>query len=145
VVLGAALLLALLLRAGDGEQDRTVHPAVQEGTPPARTVLVADPARPLPKAPRVTSRDCLGLPLGCINGAEGITLAYRLEGVTPVAPTVAEVLTDVNCEPDRFGISHCVNELALPGGRRLTVRHDHDMHEFPCLTPGDRIRVLALT
>lgn len=114
-------------------------------TAPPRTVLVADSAKPLPRTPAVTARDCIGRPRTCANGADGITIAYSLKGRAPRTPMLADVLTDENCEPDRYGISHCLNELRLLGNaRRITVRHDHDMHRFPCLTPGERVRVVAL-
>jgi hypothetical protein len=110
-----------------------------------RTVLVADSAKPLPRLPAVMARDCLARPRACANGSNGIVLSYSLKGRAPRTPMLALVLTDVNCDPDRDGISHCLNELRLLGnGRRITVRHDHNMHMYPCLTPGERVRVLAL-
>lgn len=112
---------------------------------PLRTVLVADSAKPLPRMPSVTARDCIGRPRTCANGADGVTLVYSLKGRAPRTPMLATVLTDENCEPDRYGISHCLNELKLvANGRRITVRHDHNMHMYPCLTPGERVRVVAL-
>ncbi len=109
-----------------------------------RTVLVADSAQRLPRAPLVSFRDCLGRPLACANGAAGVVLVYSLEGAAPRTMTQATVLTDENCEPDRYGVSHCLNAIRLAGGRKLTVRHDHNMHEYPCLGPGERVRVIAL-
>lgn len=119
-------------------------PATSEGGPRLRTVLVADSAKPLPKAPLVSFRDCIGRPTSCANGAAGVVLAYSLKGRPPTKVTQATVLTDVNCEADRYGISHCLNELRLADGRRITVRHDHNMHMYPCLGPGERVRVVAL-
>ena len=117
----------------------------QGATAPLRTVLVADSAKPLPRAPAVTARDCIGKPRTCANGADGVTLVYSLKGRAPRTPMLATVLTDTNCEADQYGISHCLNELRLLGnGRRITVRHDHNMHMFPCLTPDERVRVVAL-
>ena len=131
-----ALVLAGVLATWGGES---------QAASPSRTVVVADSAKPLPADPRLAALDCIGRPRTCRNGANGLTLAYSLKGRVPRTPMLATVLTDVNCEPDRYGISHCLNELRLLGdGRRITVRHDHNMHEFSCLTPGERVRVLAL-
>lgn len=34
--------------------------------------------------------------------------------------------------------------LRLPGGGSLVVRHAHDMHMFPCLAPGDTVKLLTV-
>jgi hypothetical protein len=60
----------------------------------------------------------------------------------PSRPTVAAVLTDTDCTPDRQMISRCKNILQLPDGRRLTLRHPHDMRHIPCLAPGERVRLI---
>lgn len=109
-----------------------------------RTLVVADPTGPLPRRPSLALRDCLGRPRTCVNGAQGIVLAYRVAGSLPAGAAGATVLRDENCQPDRFGVSHCLNALRLAGGRTLTVRHDHKMSNDPCLAPGERVRVLAL-
>ncbi len=109
-----------------------------------RTVLVADSAKPLPRSPLASFRDCLGRPRTCANGAASVVIVYSLKGAPPGAMTQATVLTDENCEPDGYGISHCLNELRLASGRQITVRHDHNMHMYPCLGPGERVRVMAL-
>lgn len=57
------------------------------------------------------------------------------------APTMATVLSDENCEPDVHGYSHCLNELELPDGERIAVRHTHRMSEVPCLSPGERVNL----
>ncbi|SEH16220.1 hypothetical protein [Thermoleophilum album] len=67
--------------------------------------------------------------------------AVRVAGSIPAGPTEATVVTDTDCAPDAAGVSHCLNELRLPGGRRLTVRHAHKMSEVACLTPGERVTV----
>lgn len=119
-------------------------PSSGAATARMRTVLVADAAKPLPRVPLVQGRDCIGRPRACINGSAGVVLVYSLKGRAPQKLTQATVLTDVNCEPDRYGVSHCLNAIRLDGGRELTVRHDHNMHMFPCLGPGERVRVIAL-
>ena len=67
-------------------------------------------------------------------------LAYSLRGAAPAGPADGVVLADENCEPDRNGISHCLNSVRLDAGGTLTVRHDHAMHDDPCLSPGERVR-----
>ena len=62
----------------------------------------------------------------------------------PATPTTAKVLTDTDCAADRNGISHCSNILRLTSGRAITVRHDHDMMNDPCLSPGERVRIRLL-
>lgn len=110
-----------------------------------RTVLVAAGGVALPQSPFYELRDCLGRPTTCVNGAKGIVLTYALAGAAPRRPAGATVITDENCEPDRYGISHCLNRLRLDGGRRLVVRHDHSMANDPCLAPGERVIVRRLT
>jgi hypothetical protein len=104
-------------------------------------VLVAEGGVQLPATPFYRRRDCLGNPTTCVNGADGIVLTYAVAGSRPIAPVAATVLTDENCEPDRFGVSHCINRLRLAGGRALTVRHDHNMGNDPCLSPGEQVVV----
>jgi hypothetical protein len=133
---GALAVLAALALSGCA--------ASNDAASTARTVVVADSARPLPRTAFFALRDCLGRPATCVNGAEGVVVAYRVQGVAPFAAADAVVLTDESCEPDRFGVSHCLNRLRLASGRELTVRHDHNMGNDPCLTPGESVRVLAL-
>ena len=67
---------------------------------------------------------------------------HRVSGAEMTPPTIARVLTDTNCQADAQGISHCLNELGLAGGRTVLVRHDHNMSVVPCLTPGTFIRIV---
>lgn len=69
-------------------------------------------------------------------------VVVRLSGPVPPRPTMATVLSDSDCEPDRYGLSHCLTTLRLDAGGVLTVRHTHLMARFPCLAPGERARVV---
>ncbi|HEU0304839.1 MAG TPA: hypothetical protein VFR32_09700 [Gaiellaceae bacterium] len=109
-----------------------------------RTVLVAEGGAALPETRFYALRDCLGNPTTCVNGTEGIVLTYAVAGTAPRKQAGATVLTDENCEPDRYGISHCLNRLRLDAGGQLVVRHDHNMGNDPCLAPGERVTVRRL-
>ena len=100
---------------GDGEQDSAED---------VRTLLVSTSGEETISAPREALR------------------ASLIEGEIGVGPMTATVLSDENCAPHAEGISHCRNELRLSDGSALTVRHNHDMAEVPCLAPGERIMVV---
>lgn len=119
------------------------HPSAQSARP-ARTLVVATSARSLPATPFVRTRDCLRRPRACVNGTRGVELVYLTKGRLPRRATTATVLTDTDCAADMNGISHCSNILRLASGRRITVRHDHNMVNDPCLAPGERVRVTTL-
>jgi hypothetical protein len=116
-------LFGVLVLAGCGgsQQAETPAPHFPPSTAPLRTVIVGESGAP---------------------DAGGPIRAALLEGAPPAAPTVGTVLTDTNCEPDFSGISHCRNELRLDGGRKITVRHDHDMQRYSCLSPGEKVEIL---
>ncbi len=61
------------------------------------------------------------------------------KGALPDGPVEATVLTDEDCMPDRQGISHCRNRVRLAGGGIVVLRHPHDMHQVPCLAPGEKV------
>jgi hypothetical protein len=61
------------------------------------------------------------------------------KGALPDGPVLATVLTDEDCAPDRQGISHCRNRVRLAGGGIAVLRHPHDMHQVPCLAPGEKV------
>lgn len=61
------------------------------------------------------------------------------EGTMPRNSMMAEVLTDTDCAPDERMISRCRNEMRLPDGQRMVLRHPHDMSSIPCLAPGERV------
>jgi hypothetical protein len=67
-------------------------------------------------------------------------LSAMLEaGAMPHGPMMAEVLTDTDCAPDRRMVSRCRNEMLLANGRRIVVRHPHDMSSVPCLAPEEQV------
>ena len=63
-------------------------------------------------------------------------------GAMPHRPMMAEVLTDTDCAPDAQMVSRCRNELELSNGKRMVLRHPHDMRNVPCLAPGERVLVV---
>lgn len=67
--------------------------------------------------------------------------ALLLNGRLPAGVVTATVLTDEDCAPDAQGVSHCRNKLRLPSGKTIEVRHPHRMHDVPCMTPGESVRV----
>lgn len=74
----------------------------------------------------------------------GATLhALRVSGPLPTGGVIGTVTSDEDCAPDGRGVSHCLNEIELPGKRLLQVRHPHRMTEVPCLSPGERVSVRA--
>ncbi len=142
VALALAVGAAVALWAGLGGSRHGSSTAPEERSP--RLVLVADPGRSLPPGEAVASRDCLRRPRACVNGKGGIVLVYRVAGTPLRRPTAAVVETDERCQPDRLGVSHCLNRLRLADGRRLLVRHDHRMADSPCLSPGERVEARSL-
>ena len=107
-----------------------------------RTVIVVPKGSRF--APRtVGRRDCIAYPRDCVNGVAGIDVAYAISGTPPARTQLGTVLTDTNCQPDSYGISHCTNRIRLANGQALIVRHDHSMMNDPCLSPGERVHVRA--
>lgn len=75
--------------------------------------------------------------------SEGPVLTAELvSGSLPADARQATVLSDENCVPDVSGISHCLNELQI-GAQQITVRHNHNMHIVPCLTPGESVNIIT--
>jgi hypothetical protein len=67
-------------------------------------------------------------------------LSAMLEaGEMPDELMMAEVLTDTDCAPDARMVSRCRNEMLLANGRRIVLRHPHDMSRVPCLAPGEQV------
>jgi hypothetical protein len=97
------------------------HPLA--ATPSARTVRVS-PAMPMPSA-----------------HARRLS-AMLEEGAMPDRPIMADVMTDTDCTPDAQMISRCQNVMRLADGRRIVLRHPHDMSNVPCLAPGERVRLI---
>lgn len=136
--IAVAIVLAALVFGGGSET--TGHP--QALAPPTRTVVVSFGKETFSRA--LVARDCGPRP-GCANGQARLSLVRFVGGDRPPARGLAKVLTDTSCDPDAYGVSHCLNTLQLPDGRSLVVRHSHDMHMFPCLAPGDTVRLFTVT
>lgn len=68
--------------------------------------------------------------------------AQLISGSVPAAGIGATVLADLDCTPDANGISHCHNPLRLANGRRVEIVHPHSMMVVPCLTRGERVRLV---
>ena len=126
VLAAVAVLVAtagvLALRGGDTSPTAvTEHPVAVPAS--ARTVLVSR-AMPMPSA------------------HERRLSAMLEDGAMPGRPMVADVMTDTDCGPDAEMISRCRNVMRLADGRRIVLRHPHDMREIPCLAPGERVRLV---
>ena len=135
----AAVAIAVGLVVFSGAEAPAAHP--QAPAPPSRTVVVLFGAEALP--PALRARAC-GPRAGCANGEASLSLVSFVGGDRPPASSLATVLTDTNCDPDAYGTSHCLNALRLADGRSLVVRHSHSMHMFPCLAPGDTVKLLTV-
>lgn len=118
-IVGAALLAVAVLQRGPEPPGEDL-PAPESGL---RTVLVS------------TTRP------EAASSPEGPLHASLIDGEAPIAATVATVLSDEDCAPDAQGYSHCRNEMEMPGGEVVAVRHVHRMTEVPCLYPGERVNV----
>lgn len=113
--------VALGRDAGDGERYVSEHSAPVPET--ARTVTISATMPP--------------------PSAHARRLSAMLEaGRMPHGPMMAEVLTDTDCAPDARMVSRCRNEIEFPDGRRIVVRHPHDMSRVPCLAPGEQVLVV---
>ena len=112
--------------------------------PPLRTVIVVPAGKAAPPTAFTAPQDCLARASTCLNGKGGLELVYAVRGRLPKGSATGTVLTDTSCDPDRLGISHCLNVIRLAGGGQITVRHDHRMANDPCLAPGETVRVRRL-
>jgi hypothetical protein len=120
-----AVLLAgrLLLSPADAPTPSVPGaPHFQPAGAEVRAVLVTPEAERLPHKP----------------GAVPVTL---VEGTLPPDALYARVVTDEDCAPDAAGVSHCLNRLAV-AGTEVAVRHHHRMHDVPCLSPGEVVRLV---
>ena len=120
-VLGGAWALFGVLGESTDSPYVSEHPVAAPET--ARTVTVSA-TMPLPSA------------------HERRLSAMLEEGEMPHGPMMAEVLTDTDCAPDKQMLSHCRNEVQLPDGQRIVLRHPHDMSKVPCLAPGEHVRLV---
>jgi hypothetical protein len=135
----AVACLASLLGLSAATIARSANVAMTQASA-IRTVLVVPQGAKF--APRtVGQRDCIAYPRSCVNGIAGIEVAYAVSGKPPTRTQTGKVLTDTNCQPDSYGISHCTNRIRLASGRVITVRHDHSMMNDPCLSPGERVHI----
>jgi hypothetical protein len=118
----ATALVGGLVACGSEDTSSAVSTAGAHATPGAveRTVVVYSHV-PAPSPSQVTLH----------AGLE--------EGQLPAEPVTAVVVTDEECEPDAQGISHCRNEVQLPSGEMVVLRHLHDMMQVECLAPGEEV------
>jgi hypothetical protein len=134
----ALLLFAAALAAIASLTAFAAAPA--RGTAKLRTVLVVPQGNRTAPA-RVGIRDCIAFPRTCVNGIGRLEVAYAVKGVAPRRLTTGTILTDRWCQADRYGVSHCSNDIRLASGRVISVRHDHAMANDPCLVRGERVLV----
>lgn len=135
------ILLVVIAGAYALWTSRNSVPAAKAVRPVGRLIVVA--SRTVPSTPKVAELNCLRSP-DCRNGAGGTELVQLVEGTVPLSVQSGRVLTDESCSPDQYGISHCLNEVELANGTTLVVRHNHNMMNDPCLSPGEQIRVEPL-
>ena len=139
VAIAAAALAAAMLICGGSP---TTH------TPPANTHADGHSHDGRDNPPRSHERPAFVRSLAVVTKAEPAPSAHPermqallLHGKLPSGAVTATVLTDEDCAPDAEGVSHCRNTLRLPSGRTVEVRHPHRMHDVPCMTPGEKIRL----
>ena len=107
-----------------------------EGTDARKPAYVSEHPIDIPETARtVTVSATMPMP----SAHERRLSAMLEQGRMPEGPMMAEVLTDTDCAPDEHMISHCRNEMRLPDGRTIVLRHPHDMHTVPCLAPGEQV------
>lgn len=80
------------------------------------------------------------------NGKGGEHVLQIAQGSPPPVGVrlVGTVQTDTDCDPDAQGLNHCHNVIALENGRNIEVIHNHAMHRYPCLEPGQRLSITRL-
>jgi hypothetical protein len=142
LILGSALAVAALFIEFPGG-DSTVPVTTQ---PPAATTGQSnahehadDPAHARPRFVRTLTVSAVKEPPPSASAND--MRAVLIDGELPHNAIEATVLSDEDCEPDKDGVSHCRNRLRLRGGSELTVRHPHRMHDVPCMTPGEIVRM----
>ena len=107
-----------------------------EGTDVRKPAYVSEHPLDVPETARtVTVSATMPMP----SAHERRLSAMLEQGTMPEGPMMAEVLTDTDCAPDEHMISHCRNEVQLPDGRTIVLRHPHNMHKVPCLAPGEQV------
>jgi hypothetical protein len=80
------------------------------------------------------------------NGRGGEHVLQIVRGNAPPAGVrvVGTVVTDTDCDPDANGLNHCHNRIDLADGGSIEVIHNHAMHRYPCLAPGQRMSITGL-
>ena len=80
------------------------------------------------------------------NGKGGQHVLQVTEGNAPPVGVrlTGTVITDTDCDPDAQGLNHCHNTIDLGNGRSIAVIHNHAMHRYPCLEPGQKLTVVRL-
>ena len=111
----------------------------ERSTGPDAPAYVAEHPVSVPEALRTVSLTA-AMPLP--SAGERNLSAMVVEGEMPTAPLTGEVLTDTDCTPDEEMISRCRNEVLLPDGGTIVLRHPHDMTKVPCLAPGEQVRLV---
>ena len=80
------------------------------------------------------------------NGKGGQHVLQIAGGAAPPSGTrlIGTVTTDTDCDPDAQGLNHCRNNIDLGNGRNIAVIHNHAMHNYPCLEPGQKLSITRL-
>ncbi len=80
------------------------------------------------------------------NGKGGQHVLQVANGAAPLPGVrlTGIVTTDTDCDPDAQGLNHCHNNIDLGNGRSIEVIHNHAMHRFPCLEPGQKLSITRL-
>ncbi len=78
------------------------------------------------------------------KGGEHVLQIAKGNAPLPGVRLVGTVTTDSDCDPDAQGLNHCHNNIDLSNGRSIEVIHNHAMHRFPCLEPGQRLSITRL-
>jgi hypothetical protein len=72
----------------------------------------------------------------------GFVRVDLIEGTIPATLSRGIVRTDLDCEADQAGFSHCRNQVTV-GASKVEVRHHHRMMEEPCLSPTEEVNMLS--
>lgn len=138
-LIGATLLLALVLTRGSGATLQAAYPPAA----PAPAPHFVDVSRQTDASMRTLVIGSATDRLPGTSNAEGFLMANLRTGMLPAGAATALVLSDANCDPDKDGVSHCLNQLQI-GTSVVTVQHHHQMHLVPCLTPGETVKLMPL-
>jgi hypothetical protein len=106
------------------QRDPSALPQAAALDPSLRSLVVVQPGDQLP-------------PLN-----PGFVRVDLIEGTIPPALSKGIVRTDLDCEADQDGVSHCRN-LVTVGDTRVEVRHHHRMMEEACLSPTEEVNIMS--